>query len=275
MAYTAWVLRRAAIPVLLALGLLLSSGSAAAQTPIDSADRPGRTTPTTIVPKGMLQVESGVEFERVTADHEPNKTTITLPDLLLRVGITDRFEARLRADGLLYEVRDQLRDRALGSDLVLGAKLRLFSQHGLIPETALLGELSFPVGSDPVTSGGFDPRLDGLYEWKLVETLSLLLNTGFAWPTQGRRDSRRIFEFDPRASFNWQVTPRIGAFAEYYGEVKTGRVADEHSIDGGITWLVVAKRVQLDLSAGAGLNEAAPEWFVSAGISMRFGVFAP
>jgi hypothetical protein len=42
-------------------------------------------------------------------------------------------------------------------------------------------------------------------------------------------------------------------------------------MDGGFTWLV-SDNLQLDISAGAGLNHAAPDFFISAGAAWRFAL---
>ena len=109
-------------------------------------------------------------------------------------------------DGLEYEFRDGASDRALGSDLKLGAKLGGFEQRGLIPQLGVLVGLSLPVGSDEATSDGFDPILDGLYQWELSDKAAVVVNTRFTAPTQGSDDSRRIFQFGPQISFDYQAT---------------------------------------------------------------------
>ena len=90
-------------------------------------------------------------------------------------------------------------------------------------------------------------------------------------PTQGSDDDRRIFQFDPRLSRRSPDHPRTSVvFVEYYGEIKAGGEPDTHSLDGGISWRIGHRRTQLDLSGGGGLVEAAPDGFVSTGVSMRF-----
>ena len=261
---------RLSASAILGLALLLAGFTASAQMPISESDRPGFADPPSLIPKNAIQIEGGIQFERDTGDDEPDKTTFTVPDLTLRVGVLDWLEARLQMDGLLYEFRDGVSNRALASDLGLGAKLGLFEQRGLLPETGLLVGLSLPVGSRAATSDGVDPVLDGLYQWQLSEQAALVVNTRFSVPTQGSDDDRRIFRFDPQASLDWQLTGALGVFIEYYGAIQSGGVADEHSLDGGFTWLFLEKRLQLDLSGGGGLNQAAPDWFVSAGATIRF-----
>lgn len=255
---------------ILGLAMLLAGSGASAQMAISQSDRPGEADPPAILPKGAIQLEGGVEFERDTGEDDPDTGTLTAPDLTVRIGLIDWMELRLQVDGLLYEFRDRTSNRALGSDIQIGAKLGSIDQRRVLPETSVLIGVSLPVGSDEATSDGFDPIVDGLYQWQLTRDTALVVNTRFTAPTQGSDDDRRIFEFAPQASLDWQITPTVGAFVEYFGAIKNRGVADEHSIDGGFTWLIASERLQLDLSAGGGLNEAAPDWFVSAGISIRF-----
>ncbi len=264
------MLHHHSLSVVVGLAVLLGAAAASAQAPITEADRPGFADPPTIIPRDAIQLESGVQLERESGGDAPDTGTLTLPDLLLRVGILERLELRLEAEGLLYEFREGESDRALGSDLVASTKVGLWEQRRWLPETGVLFSLSFPVGSEAATSGGVDPELAGLYQWTLGKQTALVLNTVFGAPSLGNDDDRRIFQFDPRLSLDRQVTLEFGAFIEYYGEIKTGGEADEHSLDAGITWLLVRHRLQLDVSGGGGLNEAAPDWFISAGLSLRF-----
>lgn len=43
---------------------------------------------------------------------------------------------------------------------------------------------------------------------------------------------------------------------------------DPVSLDGGLTF-GIRDNVQLDISAGVGLNRAADDWFVGAGVAIR------
>jgi len=73
----------------------------------------------------------------------------------------------------------------------------------------------------------------------------------------------------PSVSLSASIARRAAAFVEYYATLSDGGVADEHSVDGGFSWLV-DDNLQLDVSAGAGVSRAAPDYFVSAGASWRF-----
>ena len=251
-----------------ALSLLMLARGASAD--VIQADRPGEADPPTVVPPGTIQIEGGFKVGRETGDDEdPDTDSYTLPDVTLRIGLLPKLELRIDADGFVYQDRGGAPNRANGSDLALGVKIHLLEQDGLLPGVGTNLGLSFPTGGSGVTSDGFDPLVQALFQWNVAERWDLVANLDFGAPTQGADDHRRVFRLEPELSLGLGLTPRWGTYVEYFGAIETGAEADEHSLDGGFTWLA-SDDLQLDLSAGGGLNDAAPEWFVSAGLSWRF-----
>ena len=252
---------------LLAFSCLWFSASVAAE-PI-SAHRPGAADPPTAVAPGSVQIESGITFARETDAHDPDTDSVTVPELEVRFGLMPRIEIGVTAEGYVYERRDGASSRSSGSDLGLQAKFHFLDQAGAVPAAGVKLFVSFPTGSDAVTSDGVDPWAEFLFQWNLGERLGVVANLNFGAPSLGVDDSRRIFEFRPQISFEAAIGDRLGGFVEYFGGVKTRGEDDEHSVDGGFTWLV-NDDLQLDLSAGVGLNHAAPDFFVSAGFAWRY-----
>ena len=255
------------------IALVLSSALLAATAGADpiSADRPGRANPPNVVAPGTIQLEGGFSFGRETDGDDPNTNTISVPESLLRVGVLPALEVRVSADGFVFEERTGDNDRSSGSDLTLGGRARLFDQKGIRPATALEFNLSLPTGSDAVTSDGVDPGGVFLFEWSLNEPFVLHANIELASMSLGKDDSRRAFQAAPSLSLSASITERAGVFIEYYAAFIDRGVGDEHSVDGGFTWLI-GDDLNLDLSAGAGLNDAAPDFFVSAGAAWRFSL---
>ena len=103
---------------------------------------------------------------------------------------------------------------------------------------------------------------------ELDERFGLDANLGFAGPTQGVDDSGRVFEVDPSVSLEGSLTSRLSAFVEYFSTIRASGEEDEHGMDGGFTYLL-SDDLQIDLSAGAGLNRATPDFFVGFGIAWR------
>ena len=229
-------------------------------------NRPGQADPPTVLAAGVAQIEGGLTFERET-EGNPDTDTLTVPELELRLGVHERFELQLFAAGFVQEWRDGDGNRTGVSDLEFDARVRLWEQEDWRPATAVEFGLSFPTGSGFATSDGFDPEGEILYAWDFAERWNLTGNFDFASETQGEDDSSRHFIFRPEFALGLTISERLGTFIEYYGVIEES-APDQHSIDGGFTFLV-NDDLQLDVSAGAGLNDAAPDFFVAAGVAWR------
>jgi hypothetical protein len=249
----------------LALALCLCPLIASAEGPLQ-ANRPGQTDPPTVLAPGIAHIESGISFEQKGGD-EHDTDILTVPELELRLGVYDRIELQLYADGLLHEWRDGRGNRTGGSDLELEARVRLWGQSAWRPATSLEFGVSFPTGSDFATSGGFDPKVEILYAWDFAEAWTLNGNFDFASETQGDDDRSRHFVFRPELALALAINARWSTFVEYYGIIES-RSEDQHSFDAGIIFLV-NHELQLDVNAGVGLNHAAPDFFVGAGFAWQ------
>jgi len=99
-----------------------------------------------------------------------------------------------------------------------------------------------------------------------TKTLSDRLSTGFNLGAEwdGEIALAHIFY---SYILGFRIISDLAGFAELYGYVNEEDTPD-HRFDAGLTYLV-AERFQLDFSAGLGLNEKAPDWFISAGMSLR------
>ena len=65
------------------------------------------------------------------------------------------------------------------------------------------------------------------------------------------------------------ASDRVGFFVEAFGDVPLSADGDPaHLLDGGVTYLV-RPNLQLDAAVGAGISDAAPDWFAAVGFSVR------
>lgn len=244
----------------------LCIGAAAARAePID-ANRPGQANPPTVVAPGVLQIESGLQLTRETG-RGPDVSVLTLPAPELRLGLFRGVELQLAAAGFVRKWQERGRNRSGGSDLAVDLRTVLWEQAGWRPAAALDLGLSFPTGSDFVTSNGVDPEGELLLGWDFARVWNFTGNLAFSSETQGKGDSTRHFVFSPELALSRSLGARLGAFVEYFADFEES-ASDQHNLDGGLTWLV-SDDLQLDLSAGVGLNDAAPDFFVAAGVSWR------
>jgi len=68
-------------------------------------------------------------------------------------------------------------------------------------------------------------------------------------------------------SVGYLITDKFGAFIESYSFFPEGSKGD-HRLDAGLTYKF-SPVVQWDISGGIGLNDIAPDSFISTGISFR------
>jgi len=91
------------------------------------------------------------------------------------------------------------------------------------------------------------------------------------FPEQGQRECRvaTIPEGEEKRS-GFPAGDYWGLFVEVFGEVPMSADGGPvHLLDAGVTYLV-RPHVQLDLAAGVGLSDDAPDWFAGMGVSLRF-----
>lgn len=246
---------------LLLLGCLATTIAARAQSepPPLGADRPGQgTDAASVMSQGAVQVETGLFQEWNTGD---DYAYGDVPTVLLRYGITDRVEARL-SSGLFA---DQSRSGAGWSPLSIATKVALVEQaRGWIPQAALLVGLTLPsTGSEAVQPRFTEPSIVLLLNHSLNAWLGITTNLGAGWSSDSPAATYRY-----AMSFDFSLGERLGAFAEFYGNLPEA-TASSHLFNAGFTYLL-APNVQLDLAGGPGLTAEAPDFYVGGGLVVRW-----
>ena len=243
----------------LVLIVQVGTGVARAQSPDMVTDRPDQTESATVVPRGLLQVETGYLFAR---DGDVNSYAV--PGTLFRLGLGGRLELRIGHAGIVGEA-----GRSGAGDSELGAKINLVARaDGWRPELALLGGLSLPTGEHGFSSDGVDPSFFVAFAHELQPRLSLGYNVGGAWVSSADRPVRDAF-LVYSVVLGVRLTERLGTFLELFGDRQTtGTIATSAAIDGGLT-LLVTDIVQVDVSVGRGVWGPTDEVFVGTGLSFR------
>ncbi len=235
-------------------------------------DRPDQTESSVTVSPGAMQLEIGWTYTR---DDETGfeRRSHALPQTIVRVGAVPRLEARF---GFAGWIRDEVTDAAqlltsegIG-DLDLGFKYQIVDGGGTSPDVAVLTTVSIPTGEDQVSSGRADPTVRLLIAGDLNERLSLGVNVGSTWWSfQGNGTTETLVDALYTLVLGIGVSDQVGAFIESFGTFALDSDGSSaHSVDGGITW-GVRDNVQFDFAGGVGLNDAADDWFIGAGISLR------
>lgn len=265
--------------LLLLLGVIISlSACACPKNPGPlSSDRPGMTTSPGIVPPCYPQVELGWTH---TENKDTSGTQTKLdqfPNTLLRFGVIPNGEVRVGYAGYNWQNTHSRNDGSSSSsgssDANLGVKYRFLEASGWLPESAFLGQLSFPVGADNFSSHGVDPLFLFAFTNPLTDFMSFSYNLGAAWQTVQASDTghkNTLSNFNYTANLSFSLTDQLGAFVEAYGSIAMNPSnTPSNAVDGGFTYLIL-ENFQVDISGGKGISEAATDWYVGAGFTYRY-----
>lgn len=224
-------------------------------------DRPDATESATSVQPGRFQLEAGY-----TATRASSLTLHTLGEALLRIGLAEAIELRLGLNSYRVEAGDGpdpkgMEDASLGTKVVLRDRA-----EGALPRIAVLADATLPTGSQDFGSDGVQPGGILALAWDLSPEVGLGANAGYRYAEDGRG---RFDELRTSAALGVALSESVGAFVEYFADHRPGTDRlSEVSADGGVT-LLLTPDLQLDARAGVGLDGAAPDYFLGAGVALR------
>ncbi|MCL5746585.1 MAG: transporter [Acidobacteria bacterium] len=225
---------------------LLLAAAAAAQTETPAglgADGPAFAVGTEVVPRGILQLETGMEY---AIDHEDGRRVSAWShgETLARLGVWRRLELRFSTGGF-----ERSHGEAGWGDTGLGAKLLLFEEARHRPALALVPEVSVPVGQ--ARFGG------GSWQSSLAVTCSKYLRR---WNLGG------MFQSGPERAAGVYGIHALGRAATFSAEA--WHEGEAWSAAAGFTREVGAS-LELDVSAGRHLGSGPPSCFILGRIVLR------
>jgi len=227
-------------------------------------DRPDFTESSEVVPKGGFQFESGISYEGDTAGGDRSRS-FGAPGALLRLGLGFRTELRIAAEGLISEAIRGGRTSGY-SDIEVGAKFRLFNQDQIGVDLALMPMVTLPTGADAFTAGAVEPVMTLAWARELPSGFGLTgnLNAGSVSDDAGRFPQQSV-----SFSLGHSLVAGWNGYLETYGFTRLERDGERAiTVNGGVT-RPVGDNIQFDLAVGRGLTDAAPDWFVGFGFSIR------
>jgi hypothetical protein len=225
-------------------------------------DRPDFTESALTVPRGDLQLESGYTLTRAEEADEH-----ALGEVLLRIGVADRLEARIGLGSHAWseapgEDSSGFEDPSLGLKFVLSEE----TVEGGIA-AAILAGTSVPVGDEDVGEDEWQPDITLALSRGLADGLSLGGNLGYAYASG---DGERFDQGSASLALGIELSERWGSYVEGFAIFPTDPSGEDAAVmNGGFTFLV-HPLLQLDARAGAGLTEGAPDFFLGVGIARRW-----
>ncbi|MFN9372278.1 MAG: transporter [Planctomycetaceae bacterium] len=235
-------------------------------------DRDSFTPATTTTPVGRVIFESAYTF----IDNRDTFDTHSLPESLVRLGITEWLEARL---GWNYEVggagntvssesgAEDFEDPRVEreSQLNLGLKFRVNRQQGWIPESAFIAAAQVPT-SGPDTATGFVGTY--VFGWTLERGMKLDAALRYGYDTV-EHDTHNIWA--PSVVLKVPVTERLNSHLEYFGVFSSHKERNTQAqyISPGLHYLLT-RDLEIGYRLGWGLTDDAARFFVNAGVGYRF-----
>lgn len=234
-------------------------------------DRPDFTEASSTVGRGVAQIEFGWTYTYDT-DGTRSVRSNSYGEPLLRYGILDDWlEFRLA----LFPVEERTNTGGTSTsvsgteDLYLGFKIALTPQEGFLPEMAIIPQMTVPTGSNAFTSNETLPGVNWIYGWEINDFISTAGSSQFNRAVDGG-SGNNYTEWAQSWTVAYSLTDELGAYTEWYGLFPTSADTDQtqHYFNGGFTYLL-SDDVQFDIRAGVGLNDAADDYFIGTGLSIR------
>ncbi|MES2766612.1 MAG: transporter [Bacteroidota bacterium] len=259
--------------VLIALCMFLKTALFAQNDPgAIETDRPDQTETPSLVPPGYFQAEIGFQSEYDETDTILSNETVAFrnflyPTALLKYGVLPWLELRFIAEFAeqrAFKNDVEIEARRGFNPIAIGTKIGLLQESGWQPKTSLIAHVQVPgVGAEAFKID--DPIVDFRFTMNhsLNYDMSLSYNLGGEINTAAEENPVWLYTL----ALGMQLDEQWGLFGESYGFYSDGTRA-ENLLDAGITYKLF-KNLQFDVSAGLAVSDAAPDSFVSAGVSFR------
>ena len=238
--------------------------------------------------KGVTILETGITYTRVLTT-DTHTSMRTLPETLLRVGITDEFELRIKSLG--YSMVDQ-RDLKTGesgsifgtNDLDLGFKYEVFQQKNWVPQTTLVTGALLPTGTNGISGNSVQPHFNLVNGWGIRRYIFLKHQFGMDYLTQptfsvqspagpggayglvGNRPT--VNSYHSSVSCLYQATKHVGGFVEWFTLYGSNQPTTNF-LDTGL-FIYLTPNVQLDCVIGSSVGSPDNTLFTKAGFSTKW-----
>lgn len=247
--------------------LLLFSCSAAVlaqSSDLIRSSRPGQSFTPYTVGKGTFQIQSGINFNgfEESATTDGNGLFFIA---LGRYGISETIEVRtefqINRDKVVTAGEDEVFSGL--SAWSIGMRFNILNPEDVKkPALGFQFDLNLNAASSDFKSEYIAPKIILLHSQALSAKLGLTTNWGVAW--NGNNASPRGFY---TLAFTYALNDQWALLLENYGEVADSDF--DTRFDTGIAYLL-NNDLQLDLGAGYGKNDGASDYFIDAGVSVRF-----
>ncbi len=236
-----------------------------------NTDRPTKSNSPVTVDAGHFQYET--DILNYTHSNAGGATTrqYTAFDPVLKLGLTDHVDFEVQFNG--YNWFDQqsggqhFSTSGVG-DVVIRPKFNLFGNEGG-PALAIIPYVKIPTARPPIGNDTVDGGVIAPFSYPLPLDFTLLVMPEID-VIRNAADGGHHFNFTQLLNISHPIGKQLTAYAEIYSALGTdARTPPVYTFDTALAW-AVTDNLQLDAGANIGLNAAAPNLQVYAGISQRF-----
>lgn len=224
-------------------------------------ERPGQSDSPNSIPKGALQIETGILFQRSEISSTISQKRIVTPTNLFRIGLTDRVELRLLNEIVEYRVENISTSEEISSvsgteNMQLGFKYQINKSESKTT-AGLIGHIVFPTGSRGISNQkyGLIGKLSITHE--LGESSGLATNLIYNNSDLRFTDEGLVRDLDGNffytLIYSYSVNNSMGVFIEFYGDYVNFKNW-QNSMDAGISYQL-RNNLQFDYSFGWGMNQ--------------------
>lgn len=246
------------------LSLLIATAvSLFADTPGELVtDRPDFTESSQVVPRGWVQIESGLALETSQAG---NRRTISFGTPLFRIGLIRKLELRIGSDGLISQRLGEERSGGIG-DLDFGVKYQLLEEGRRRPAISVIAAVTTPTGHLSFTSGAYEPVIKLTWEKDGIAGFSAAGN--FNWSVLSA-EGGRLHQGVASLSIGHGLGRGFNGFWEVYGYTAEERGGGNAYMFASGLIRGIGKNAQWDVSVNRRMGMQGPDWVVSAGFVTR------
>jgi hypothetical protein len=244
-----------AVVILISCTVLLPRGA--------FAGMPLTTDDAYTVEKGKFQLEIGFDYAR-----QDNHDKEFGPSVTLTYGLLERMDVAVGTGYLFIDPTEGKNENGLG-DTEVKVKYHLIDQKGWIPHFAASGTLKIPTASESkgLGSGKTDFNINTIFTWDLSKRWQLFSNLGYTF----------IGEHHVENEFNYSVAAQFALTEKWalVGEIFGVNNFNGHKRDDTISSLVgtqyeLGDNFVLDAGVEIGMNKAAPDYRLTAGLTIFF-----
>jgi len=223
--------------------------------------RPGAANGAGTVGKGVLQFQTGIQYDEVrdVRDSMNYRVENTSENLVIRFGLRERFEVstvinHINSMEFLEDGSESLSRSGINTSLIR-------ARTTINDHLALQVGVSTRIRSEDYKIDFLAPRFRVMYSTPFGEYAGLTTNIGTYWNgLDGRPRGFYVF------SFSFALTDNMSLIAESYGNFIKSQINNYFDIGLGYN---LNKDLLIDLNGGWGANYPYKSYFLTAGISYR------